>query len=305
MRLLRQLLPWLVGTAILAVVLVRVPFEAFKASIGHGPHLALAAVDLAVVVITFGTDAVATWIGLIALRMRRPFAHVAAVRGATFILFLLNYALGQGSFGYYLHRTGTPTGRAVGATLFLIGTNLATLLLVTSIASAASGNSGSLGWTLFGGCIAFACYLVVIALAPGFLVRRAVLAPLFDAGLRGHAIAMVSRLPHVFVMSLGIWVAMRVWGIPVPFVDGLAIMPIVVIAAAIPIAPAGLGTTQAALVYFFSDYAAGATADERSAAVLAFSIVHFVYGVLAILFVGVVCIPIAKRSGAIPPREAK
>jgi uncharacterized membrane protein YbhN (UPF0104 family) len=76
-------------------------------------------------------------------------------------------------------------------------------------------------------------------------------------------------------------------------------MPAVVIASVLPISPAGLGTTQAAFVFFFGSYAAGATSDERTAAVLAFAIVHFVYGVLASLAVGFACLPFAKRSRAI------
>jgi hypothetical protein len=67
--------------------------------------------------------------------------------------------------------------------------------------------------------------------------------------------------------------------------------------AALPISPAGFGTTQAATVYFFSDYAVGATADDRAAAVLAFSIVHFVYGLFAVILVGLPCVPRARRAG--------
>ncbi len=99
------------------------------------------------------------------------------------------------------------------------------------------------------------------------------------------------------MIVLGHWFAMRAWGIPVPFVVAATIMPAVVIAALLP-TPGGLGTTQVALVYFFSSYASGATGDDREAAVLAFSIVHFVYGVLSQLAVGVVCIPFARKLKA-------
>jgi hypothetical protein len=68
----------------------------------------------------------------------------------------------------------------------------------------------------------------------------------------------------------------------------------------LPISPAGLGTTQAALVYFFSDYAAGATATERSAHVLAFAVVYFVYGIASSLIVGLACTPLARRLGVMP-----
>jgi len=132
---------------------------------------------------------------------------------------------------------------------------------------------------------------VVIAAAPSALARRPLLAPLFDAGIRGHALAMLGRLPHVSVMVLGHWAAMRAWGIPVPLGLGVTIMPLVVIASVLPISPAGLGTTQAALVYFLQDHAA-------KSVVLAFGVVHFVYGIAASLLVGLVCAPFARRVHA-------
>lgn len=303
---LRRLWPWLAGLAILAVVATRIPYGAFFAALERGPHLVLAAVDVAVIAMVLGSDSVSTWIGLTALRMRRPLRDVIAVRGATYLLFLVNYALGQGGFGYYLHRSGASPMRAAGATLFLIGTNLATLLVVASLAWRVRGAAADarLWWTLVAGCAGFAAYLAVIALAPRPLARRPLLAPLFDAGIRGHAIAMFGRLPHVAVMVVGHWVAMRAWGIAVPFPIGMALVPLVVIVSVLPISPAGLGTTQAALVYFFQDHASGATADERAATVLAFAIVHFVYGVLASLLVGLVCTPYARTVRAAQPGTA-
>jgi uncharacterized membrane protein YbhN (UPF0104 family) len=80
---------------------------------------------------------------------------------------------------------------------------------------------------------------------------------------------------------------------------GVLIMPIVVIAQALPISPAGLGTAQAAFAYFFQGFANGATVDERTAKLVAFGIVHFVYCVAASLLVGIICLPIAKRRGAL------
>ena len=291
--LVRRLWPWLVGLAILAVVATRIPFDAFVGELGSGPHLVLAAVDLLVVSCVLVSDSASTWVGLVALRMRRPLREVLAVRGATYLLFLVNYALGQGGFGYYLHRTGIPALRSAGATLFLIGTNLATLLIVTTIAWWVYGPEADLRtwYTLLAGCAAFAAYLVVIAAAPSVLAQRQLLAPLFDAGIRGHALAMVGRLPHVSVMVVGHWAAMRAWGIPVPLGLGVTIMPLVVIASVLPISPAGLGTTQAALVYFLQDHAA-------KPVVLAFGVVHFVYGIAASLLVGLVCAPFARRVHA-------
>jgi len=298
-RVLRGAWPWLLGLVIVVAMATRVPFAAFRQALGHGPHLALAATNVAINVAVLVSDSIATWVGLIATRIRRRFGAVMVARGATYLLFVLNYAVGQGGFGYYLYRTGVAPLRATGAALFLLGTNFATLIVVTTIAWAVRGPdtaSATMWWTLLGACGAYAVYLAVIAAAPRALARRQLLAPLFDAGLRGHLLAMLGRLPHVAVVVLAMWSAMRVWGIGVPLAVGLTTLPVVVIASALPISPAGLGTTQAALVYFFSGYATGATDADRGAAVLAFALVHFVYGVLASTAVGVVCAPLARRS---------
>lgn len=307
--LLRRALPWLIGLGILVVLGMRLPFDAFRDAVGQGPHLLLAAVNLAIMVAVLCTDSLSSWVALRAVRIRRPLLHIAAVRGATYLLIVINYAVGQGAFGYYLHRTGAPTLRAVGSTLFLIGTSLATLLLITTVAwatHAADPGHQAMWFTLVGGCAALAVYLLVIAVAPRFLTRLQLFAPLFEAGLRGHTAAILARLPHLMVVVLGHWLALVAWGIPVPFSAGLMYAPAVVFASVLPFAPGGLGTTQAAFVFFFSDLAVGATAEARSAAVLAFAITHFVYGVVALAAVGLACTPLARRiDGAMAPRKGR
>ena len=307
MKLLRRLWPWLLGVAILAIVISRVPLAAFRAAVGHGPHVALALTNVGIALLTLTTDSFATWLGLVALKLRRPLADVVAVRGATFALFVLNYAVGQGAFGYYLHKSGTKGMRAVGATLFLLGTNLAMLLVLTLIAVLVGDvvmPNAHFVTVLEIACGALAAYLAVIALSPGVIRNREIFAPLFDAGVGGHLLAMAGRIPHVVGLVLGQWAALRVWGVAVPFEVGLVVMPVVVIASVLPLSPAGLGTTQAALVYCFASYAVGATADDRQAAVLAFAIVHFVYGVVGALLVGLVCLPIARRRGVLQAHES-
>jgi hypothetical protein len=300
-RLVRQVLAWLAGAAVVVIVAIRLPLDAFERAMGSGPHVRLALVDLAIVAVMLATDSIATWLALRVAAIRLDFVRLVAIRGATYVLSLVNYVAGQGGLGVYLHRTGVPGMRAASATLFLVGTTFATLLLLTTGAWALPGadvaNAG-VWWLLVAGCAAFATYLVVIAIAPPFLARRALFAVLFEAGPRGHGIAIAGRIPHVIVIVLGHWVALRVWGIDVPFLFAAATMPAVVTAAVLPISPAGFGTTQAALVLLFADYAPGATHDDRAAAMLGFAVVHFVYSILAQAAVGLVSLPFANRFTA-------
>lgn len=300
---LRRAWPWAVGAAILVAIILRVPFHSFRDSLAHGPHHWLALVNLAITLAVLGVESIVTWISLLTLRMRRAITDVFVVRGATYLLYIINYALAQGGFGYYLKRSGATTPQAIGATLYLLGTNLAALLLLTSLGWAIEGTAvpAALWWTLTLGCIGLALYLVVVLAAPKSLARIPWLEPLFDAGVRGHALAILARLPHVLLIVFSQWLAMRVWGIDVPVSAAVTIVPAIAIAAALPISPGGFGTTQAATVYFFSNYAAGATAADRSAAVLAFSIAHFVYGLIFVVLVGLPCVPRARRAGVITP----
>jgi uncharacterized membrane protein YbhN (UPF0104 family) len=291
---LRRAWPWFVGVAIVIVVLTRVPFDAFKDSIHEGPHLTLAAVDAAVVVAILVFDTFATWVALAVANTKWSLKKVFAIRGATYVLSLINYAVGQGGIGFYLHRDGVSGMRAAGITLFMMGTTFVTLAGFAAALSLGEHADPRMVWTLavIGG--AFVVYLVLIAVKPRFL-QREVFLPLFETGLRGHGLAVAGRIPHVAIIVLGHWFAMLAWGYDVPFGYSMLVLPIVVLATVVPISPAGLGTTQAALVYFFQDFAPGATADARAANVLAFGIVHFVYGTIFQLAAGLICVPFARR----------
>lgn len=297
---LRRLWPWLVGLAIVVVILTRVPLAKFREASTQGPQVSLALFDLGLMIVILGADTFATWVGMIAVKLRRPLGELLIARGATYALFVINYAVGQGAFGFYLHRTGVKALRATGITLFIIGINLIALIALTTLAwtfGAAVSHTGYVWWGLVATMIAFAVYLAIIAVKPAVLAARELFAPLFEAGLGGHALAFAARLPHTCIIVLGQWLAVRVWGVPVPFSSCLTIVPLVVIASVLPISPGGLGTTQAAFLYFFVDLAPGATADERTANLIAFGIAHFVYGIAASALVGFAFLPASRRRG--------
>ncbi len=292
---LRRAWPWFVGVAIVVVFVLRVPFDAFRNAIDEGPHVTLAAVDAAIVVAILALDTFATWVALAVADARWTLRKVFAIRGATYVLSLINYAVGQGGIGYYLHKDGVSGLRAAGITLFMMGTTFITLVGFAGALSAGQHVDPRMMWTLVAIGAAFVIYLGIVGIAPAALARRELFAPLFDAGLRGHAVAIAGRVPHVAVIVLGHWVAMIAWGYPVPFAYSMLVLPVVALASVLPISPAGLGTTQAALVYFFAAYAPGVTDDARAANVLAFGIVHFVYGTVFQLAAGLLCVPFARR----------
>lgn len=213
-----------------------------------------------------------------------------AIRGASYLLSVINYNLGQGAIVLFVNRAkGVRLGLGTGTVLLIMGINLVvlSLLAATAMLGADIPRAAALWpWilALLGG---FVVYLVVLVARPAFLARYEVFQPAFRAGLRGHVAALLVRLPHLALIFVAHFLAMRAFGIRPPVPVFLAYMPLVSLISALPISPQGLGTQQVAAVFFFSPYA-GADAADPEAAVLAYSLTISAMAVLFMLGMGLV-----------------
>lgn len=217
-----------------------------------------------------------------------PYRTVLKIRGASYLMSVINYNLGQGAIVIFAKRAkGVSYGRATGTVLLLMGVSLVVLLLLSAVGLFVSDASKAVLFrpyviALFS---AFAVYLVVVAIKPRFLARWSVAQPMLDAGLRGHLKAVGVRAPHMALVFLAHYLTMRAFGIDIPLLAFLSTMPFVSLMSAIPISPQGLGTTQYAAVYFFAAYAPGGAAQQK-ATVLAYSLTTSVLAILFMLTTG-------------------
>lgn len=293
----RRWLPWLAALVILAFLVREVRLNALRDALRHGAWLALSAYIVLETLVALPADAFGTRAALAAAGVPRPWSEVLLARGASYVLGLISYVAGQGGMGFYLARTGVPAGRSAGAVLLLLIANGIVLVLLGAAGLAIEldrleGVRTDLLLLViaaaFAGTLA---YLIVIAIRPRWLTRYSLLAPLFEAGIGGHLRAILARFPHMLLLAALHWGAFRIWGIPVPLARGLALNPIVLLVAALPITPGGLGTTQALQVLFFSPYGS-------APAVLAFSLVHHAVGLIVQAAVGFGCLALLRRRMA-------
>ena len=288
-----KLWPWLVALAILAFLCTRIPRKALFNALEAGPWLSLGLYTCLQGFLVLLADAYGTSVSLAITGFRKPFILIFLVRGATYLLGLLNYVLGQGAFGLYLQRSGVVTMQAAGTMLFLMVVNIGVLLLVGIFGLLAGGGPGMTPFDLsllsYGLLVGMALYLAIIGLRPRCLERYQLLAPLLEAGLTGHLRAVVGRLPHILVLVLTYWGALRLWGIPIPLAKGVAMVPIVLLIGALPFTPAGLGTSQAALVLLFSPYVPLPTQEVRVAVLLAFGLIYYFLGIIIQALMGLGC----------------
>jgi len=279
----RRVLPWLVAAGLLTWVFWGVPLDDFVDALGRGQFTwYLPAMFCCMVSIfladTFTISKTFTW-------FTTPISYrtVLKIRGASYLMSVINYNLGQGALVIFANRARSVSyGRATGTVLLLMGVSLVVLLLLSGVGLFVSDAPKAVLFRpyVIALAAAFAAYLVVVAVKPRFLSRWSVAQPMLDAGLRGHLAAIAVRAPHVALVFLAHYLTMRAFGIEIPLLAFLSAMPFVSLMSAIPISPQGLGTTQYAAVYFFSAFAPG-TAAQQKATVLAYSLTT---SVLAIFF---------------------
>lgn len=283
----------LVALAILAYLFARIPLAALWDALATGPWLWLGAYIVFVVLLVLLADAYATCVSLRVMGLRPQFSRIVLVRGATYLLGILSYSLGQGALGFYLQRSGVATARAAGIVLFLLIVNSGVLLIISGLGLLAGALPGggfpglsSLALGLAAGMLA---YLIAVSLRPHFLQGSRLLAPSLEAGLGGHLRAAAGRMPHVLILVLTFWGGLHLWGIPIPLLQGLVLIPVVLFLSALPITPAGLGTFQAGMVLLLSPYVPLANPEARATAVMAFSLVYHCLGLIIQAILGLWC----------------
>lgn len=303
---LKTWLPWVVATAILAFLVASVDRQALLRAISTGPYELLLGLVPLVVLSILSADVLAIQATFRLTGIAAPYRGLWVARGATYLLGLLSAAVGQGGMGLYLHKSGATPLRAAGTILVLFVTQGGTLILIAgtgAAALAASGVETPLGGPLLallaGG---FALGLLVIGLKPRWLTRFEILAPFFEAGVRGFLAAVVWRLPHVLSLAGGLWLGLRLWGVPVPLAEGAVRLSGVLLIAAMPVAPAGLGTTELALVKLMSPFAPHTDAATQASSILAFSLLYHLFAIAVQVVIGLVCLGRLTRRGVEPGR---
>ena len=294
-RIFRNVVPWAVAVVALAWVLHKVKwadlFEAFR-QVPLAPFLFW---SLVLLVINCAADCVAMYYTFGWFHCRIPYRELFIVRAATYLLAVVQYYVGQAAIaGFLYQRKGVPPLRAGGFILFISGINMAVLVLLASVGFATG--SAKLWWLHYvpiavaGGAL---LYGLVLWQRPPALIAIRLFSPLFEMGVIGHLKATAVRVPHVLVIIIWHFMALRMFGLPLSPFQALMYLPAVFFIAALPISVQGLGMSQGAAVFFFAD-----PHDPSSQAkVIAYSLAMTGVSLLVQLTMGFAFLPAAKRLG--------
>jgi len=285
-----RLLAWAITAGLLFLLFRRISLGAVIAAARAAPGWVVPA-GIGGALAVYLCDSFAIWKTFGWFLTRMSFPDVLLVRGATYLLAAINYNVGQGAIVYFVHRTtGVPVMRGVATVLLIMGINvLALLFLATAGLSVAPQVPHAITVIVAVAWIGLAFYALVVAARPRGLQARPLFDVLLGAGIAGHARALLVRIPHIAALLVFQISMLRAFDVEVPLVVALATLPVVFFISVLPISVQGLGTTQAAMVYFFARYAPGnRTAQE--AAVLTASLVGQALALSFQAALGVACL---------------
>jgi hypothetical protein len=263
----RTILPFVLALALVGFVLSRLDLHAFLHHLKRVSSPLFFPAAIAFVVCLCAADSFATVLVYRASVAQIPFRDFFILRGASYLPSILNHHLGQAFITLALSRIhGAPLARVAGATLLVYASWMGCILGLACVAILLVGKP--LVWLalpLGAGIV----YLIILALRPAKLAQNRVLAPLFEAGVGGHLLALTARLPHLLVLFLGTWLPFWFFDVRIPVAAAFTYVPIVMVAVTLPLTPQGFGTRDVLAATFFEQYGPPGSSADRLAAIAA------------------------------------
>jgi hypothetical protein len=240
------------------------------------------------------------------------------VRAVSYVVSLANTNLARATVAYYLKRHLGDSFLVLAGTVILLVllefTHLS-LWAMTGILGYHGRMPGDLLWFPLGFAVFWFAFLLYVRgdVAPWRVVTSriaarwprlcgrlrvrewSVLRTFVTAPLGRWAQIILLRAPMFFVALVFHWLAVKTFGMNIPFLPMMAFLPVIFMLAALPVTVAHLGTTQAAWIFFFRDFAA----PEQ---LLAYSLASHLTFMLARGALGLVFLPRAWRDLAGPVR---
>ena len=283
--------PVVLTVAIFFLIFWRIPFGAFWQALSRAqllPFLALmGSFSLCFFLLdTFVLSKLIRW-----FHGPLPYRELLPVRAVTYLVSIINTQLAQGALALYIHRRfRTPLAQITSTVALMILLETTNLLLFATVGFLAFPGGVPLSLLALPLILAIV-WLLIMSLARGKLgalgqrLSGSVLLSTFRQVRLRHCVIILGLKGTVFFLALLVHSqALAFFGIHIPLGRLVTFLPVVFLMGALPITVAHLGTSQAAWIFFFSDYA-------PEADLLAYSLVSHLTFMLANGTFGVLFLP--------------
>jgi hypothetical protein len=295
----------LLTATILFLIARRIPLDRFLAALRDADYATFLALMVPNTIFYFCWDTLVLKTAIRWFHGDVPYRDLLPARAASYVVGFFNTNVGRGTLAAYLwRRLHVPFLELGGTVIFLVLTEYTQLVLwamlgilgfrseiTTSLLPVAAGVA--VFWILF---FAYARLHLTPARALRWLFapREWQLFRTFRrATASRYAEIVLLRAPMFLVSLVAHYYGAHAFGIHIPFGQLLTFLPVIFMVAALPITVAHLGTTQAAWIFFFSQYAAAPR-------LLAFSLVAHLTFTLTRALLGLMWLPVAYADLTAP-----
>ena len=243
----------LLTAGIFALILRRIPFPALGEALRDADYRLFLALMIPNALFYFAWDTLVLSVVIRWFHGAVPYRRLLPVRAASYVVGFFNTNLGRGAMAAYLSRQLHAPFLELGSTvIFLVLTEYTQLVVWAML--------GLLGLRAE---VSRSLLAVAAGVALFWLMVRWLLAPRDWSISRTFRLAtparyaqiVLLRAPMFFVSLCLHYYAAQAFGIHIPFLQMLTFLPVIFMLAALPVTVAHLGTTQAAWIFFFSQYA--------------------------------------------------
>jgi uncharacterized membrane protein YbhN (UPF0104 family) len=226
------------------------------------------------------------------------------MRGATFLLMIVNYGLGMGGVALYMKKfSRVSLIRSTGMFFYYMVVETSGIALLAIAGFMLSGDTTKIqDWILYlsaGVFIFYSFEIVFFKFMPpvGFLkkfINSRFVAPMRETNWSIYFGIFFQRIGYFITFIFFFYFAVRSFNMDIPFYVLTALVPIIFFIGNLPITPFGLGTIQAGMLYLFRDYGSEAN-------ILALSILYSVSLLIIRAVIGLYCLRFVKME--IPASE--
>lgn len=269
----RKTLPWMGTIIVFIYIFSKVPFGDVIGAF----TLIKPAVFISIYALQFmafiNLDSLAHYLVFNWFNAKTGWIEVFFARGATYILSLLNYFMGQGGIGYWLARKKNVSATEAASSIFfllfmdffslILFTTLGIIFLIEEIGLRHFFTTGSEGHLVR--FVVIALFIMILQVI--VWLSRTENPFLRKVLFRGPFLVFGKSRPEHFALILLVkgtlllsdvfftWLLLLSFEVDIPFMHFLTYLPLIYLISAIPITVFHLGTTQAAYLLFFKDFA--------------------------------------------------
>jgi uncharacterized membrane protein YbhN (UPF0104 family) len=275
--LIKKAFPWFMASGILCFLFWRIDFNLFLDAIKFARMEIYLPAAIIFIFVWFMIESLNLSALFTIFGHGVSFKDMRKIRGASYLLMIINYNLGLGGIAWYLKRRHQiPFLRASGVMFYYFFVESVGITFAAAVGCFFLRNTSPVFWkisviaflmcTSYLGCF----FLYRLAPAKGFF-KKIKSNPLFlalnEGTINSFFILIFWRALYFSSFILFFYISLKAFNMNIPLLTLFSLVPVIFFIGNIPITPFGIGTIQAAMAFFFSQYGTEAN-------ILAFSVTY-------------------------------